>query len=560
MKYQNQKDIISPPNFIQIKKIENMLKNRKFVSIQICKYASMLALLVFVGYSCASEDSATSEDPTVEAPSSAKSITAFSFANPAITGTIDETAHTISLNFPGGINLTNLVATFTTTGASVTVGNVAQVSGTTPNDFSKTVIYTVTAKDGSKQNYTITPPNSADILGFTFEDSNYETYWELSGIKVGVNTYNNAPADLNFITGYPILPAGARITAFGNNEPSDYNSATGVTFTVTSANGQTTRTYTIKIPVYNKTTNPYGIYTPKQLAAVNNHLSDNFKLMNDITLPPVDGTQYPICDNYGGQGWEPIGYANSFFGTLDGDGHQVKNLTIKDRSGTETIGLIGSLGYTGVVKNLGLTSVNIVGKGITGALVALNGGGKVSYCYSTGKVSSVGVHNLTGHGVGGLVGYNTTYGSSYFGTVTNSYSTADVTGFNGNNVGGLVGFNDGGIVRNCYAKGSVLGTFTYGARGALIGKIASEVTNCYATGSTSGKGLIGLNYNSFGWANNSYWDKETTGKTTSDDGGTAVGKTTVAMKTSIPYDATWTSANWTFTAGQYPTLKGVGGQ
>jgi hypothetical protein len=65
-----------------------------------------------------------------------KAITAFSFAGPAATGTIDEGAKTISLNLPAGTKVAALVASFTvSTGAGVSVGSTAQVSGTTPNDF-----------------------------------------------------------------------------------------------------------------------------------------------------------------------------------------------------------------------------------------------------------------------------------------------------------------------------------------------------------------------------------------------------------------------------------------
>jgi hypothetical protein len=48
------------------------------------------------------------------------------------------------------------VANFTTTGASVSVGATAQVSGTTANDFTSPVDYTVTAADGSTVDYTVT--------------------------------------------------------------------------------------------------------------------------------------------------------------------------------------------------------------------------------------------------------------------------------------------------------------------------------------------------------------------------------------------------------------------
>ena len=531
-----------------------MSKKTKSTIVPFFKYATMLALFIVVGYSCSSDEPGKTEEPTVPA-STTKAITSFTFSNTAIKATIDETAHTIAITYPSGVNVTNLIAIFATTGAKVTIGTVAQVSGTTPNDFSKTLIYTVTAQDGSKQDYTITPPNSAAVLGFTFEGSNSEIYWELPALKEGVNTFYNAPANLDFITGSPVLPPGAELTEAGDNEASNYNS-TGFTFTITAADGKTKKTYTIKIPVYNKTTNPYGIYTPAQLWTPNLHLNDNFKLINDITMPAVDGTEYPIGEGYATMGFSPIGDFETFNGTIDGDNHVVKNLTIK-RNSTDDVAFVSTLGAKGVVKNLGLVSVKIEGGGTVGALVANNVGGTISRCYASGTVSSTGIQANTQ--VGGLVGINND-ANGIGGKLLNSYSTVNVSaaGPSASVVGGLIGYNYLCDVQNCYATGSVSGTYKYG--GALIGKNACEIMNCYATGNIKiGGGLVGFNFN-WSSAPNCFWDTQSTGQTASDDGGEAVGKKTVDMKTGTPYTSTWTSANWKFTAGQYPTLVGLGGQ
>jgi hypothetical protein len=87
-------------------------------------------------------------------PNSAKEIIAFKFTSPAAVGAIAGT--NINVTVPMGTDVTALVATFTTTGASVTVSGVPQVSGTTPNDFTNPVIYRVTATDASTQDYTVT--------------------------------------------------------------------------------------------------------------------------------------------------------------------------------------------------------------------------------------------------------------------------------------------------------------------------------------------------------------------------------------------------------------------
>lgn len=93
--------------------------------------------------------------------SSAKAITSYTLSltagSPVIaSGTITGTS--IAVTVPSGTDRTSMVAAFATTGTSVTVGTpaVAQVSGTTANDFTSPVVYTVTAADGSTATYTVT--------------------------------------------------------------------------------------------------------------------------------------------------------------------------------------------------------------------------------------------------------------------------------------------------------------------------------------------------------------------------------------------------------------------
>lgn len=106
---------------------------------------SLLMIALVAGCSSGSDSSA---------PSSAKAITAYSLAG--VAGVIDETAKTITVGVPYGTNLTTLVATFTTTGASVKVNTVVQISGTTANNLTNAVAYLVTAADGSTASYIVT--------------------------------------------------------------------------------------------------------------------------------------------------------------------------------------------------------------------------------------------------------------------------------------------------------------------------------------------------------------------------------------------------------------------
>ncbi|MCK9389474.1 MAG: DUF5018 domain-containing protein, partial [Sulfuritalea sp.] len=107
------------------------------------------------------------------APSSAKALTAYSIAGfPAVAGTISEAAKTVVVTMPFGTDLTALVATFTTTGASAKVGAAVQTSTATANNFTSPVAYLVTAADGTTATYTVTvavaPSSLKTITAYSF--------------------------------------------------------------------------------------------------------------------------------------------------------------------------------------------------------------------------------------------------------------------------------------------------------------------------------------------------------------------------------------------------------
>ncbi|MFC4301928.1 cadherin-like beta sandwich domain-containing protein [Cohnella boryungensis] len=111
-------------------------------------------------YKVTAENGSTNKAYTVTvtvAANTDKELTAFSFAglSPAVTGTISGT--NVSLTVPYGTDVRALAATFgSSAGSTVKVGSAAQVSGTTANDFTSPVTYTVTAQDGSTKDYTVT--------------------------------------------------------------------------------------------------------------------------------------------------------------------------------------------------------------------------------------------------------------------------------------------------------------------------------------------------------------------------------------------------------------------
>ena len=205
-----------------------------------------------------------------------------------------------------------------------------------------------------------------------------------------------------------------------------------------------------------------------------------------------------------GKGWQPIGTEEyPFTGTFDGQGHEIRDLFI-NRPDERNNGLFGKTYEGGVIEDIGVVNVTVIGDEHVGGLVAWNQGTTVSNCYSTGDVSG-------DDDVGGLVGWN------YDSTVSNSYSTCSVTG--NTDVGGLVGDNGGGTVRDSYSSGKVTGN------GGLVGY---------------GEGIV----------SNSFWDTETSGQATSDGG---IGKTTAEMQDIT----TFSGATWDIVAVANPTIRNL---
>jgi len=187
------------------------------------------------------------------APNSAKAVTAYSLAIPAggtATGTVDETAKTIAVTMPFGTNVTALVATFESTGGSVTVGGLPQVSGTTANNFATPVAYSVAATDGTTAAYTVTvavaPITGSAVTTFTVAGvagTVDESASTISVILPNGTDLNNLVA--SFTTTGASVKVGAAIQTSGttaNNFP------VPVIYTVTAADG-TSRIYTVTVTV-----------------------------------------------------------------------------------------------------------------------------------------------------------------------------------------------------------------------------------------------------------------------------------------------------------------------
>lgn len=137
------------------------------------------------------------------------------------------------------------------------------------------------------------------------------------------------------------------------------------------------------------------IYDAADLYAIRNNLEGNYIMMADIDLSEATA---PGGELDTGNGWEPI---QNFNGTLDGNGHYIKGLTIYGDPKARCVGLFGySPSYTKAkICNLGMVDVNIniVRDSSNGgyATAAVLGDGfdywtmaTIENCFVTGQISS----------------------------------------------------------------------------------------------------------------------------------------------------------------------------
>ncbi|GAB6085243.1 fibronectin type III domain-containing protein [Alkaliphilus crotonatoxidans] len=255
---------------------------------------------------------------------------------------------------------------------------------------------------------------------------------------------------------------------------------------------------------------PYIIKSKEQLNNIRYELTAHYRLGSNIDLE--------------NELWGPIGdMAVPFKGSLDGAGHEIKNLRI-DKENIDNIGFFGVTENV-VVKNLEINGVEVSARRYVGALVGQMKG-------TNSKIEEVSIKEGTVTGesyVGGLVGTaeagevrkantgltvtgNSSTGVNVGGLIGNasifiiqSYATGQVQS-SGQNAGGLVGYLNGNVGRitESYAAVNVNGTFNVGG---LVGNVNRTVTtfvpieNSFALGTVQGSGsyiggLVGRIYGS----------------------------------------------------------------
>ncbi|MDQ5920062.1 MAG: trimeric autotransporter adhesin [Pseudomonadota bacterium] len=176
--------------------------------------------------------------------SSDKAMTSYSING--VDGVI--TNQNISVTLPHGTNVTALIATFTATGTEVAIGGATQVSGVTSNNFTSSLVYTVTAEDNSTISYTVTvtvSPSSDKTI----------TAYSINGID-GVITGESIVVDMPNGTNVSALVAsftttGVRVSVNGITQISEStvnNFTNPLIYTVTANDGSTIK-YTVTVSV-----------------------------------------------------------------------------------------------------------------------------------------------------------------------------------------------------------------------------------------------------------------------------------------------------------------------
>ncbi len=289
----------------------------------------------------------------------------------------------------------------------------------------------------------------------------------------------------------------------------------------------------------------------------------DYYLTNDIDLSGVDwiplGLNYDIVYDDDGE-IESVSLTGedapqAFYGTLDGNGYSILNMTItpfteEEMSSYLSYGLFARFdsNTSGVAT---VTSLNIINYSITlegglsrfylGGLVGLVDDAVITNCTANGTISNpqsqveAGWEDIFGMGItetervyaGGLVGvfsYGTITGCNSAGTLS-SYSTGESVYF-----GGLVGQNKAGTINNSYSSANVYAKYAGGLVGYngyisteedyIAGTDSAQIYQCFATGYISGSlsypavagGLVGINETN-GYIDSSYATGDTNSRT-----------------------------------------------
>ena len=299
----------------------------------------------------------------------------------------------------------------------------------------------------------------------------------------GSNTYTALVAPQSVAAGTTFITCtftNGKVFVYKMKNATDWQAGGEYTYTVSLAAAKDLG-YTIESNGSYTVTSADGLMNIAEL--VNGGKSDiNITLDTDIDLT--------------GKNWTPIGtsFSNKYTGTFDGGGHTIKGLTVTTND--QFVGLFGSIGYAGTVKNVMMEDVQITSNRSSGFAGGVAGysDGTIENCSVSGSVSGT-VY------VGGVVG------AQWNGSITGCSSSATVKGTV--YVGGVAGqTNVGATLTACYATGNVIIEIAPKKNisgGGLVGMNGGKgVRACYATGNVTSTGSSTGNVHIFGLLGDNY--------------------------------------------------------
>ncbi len=338
-------------------------------------------------------------------------------------------------SFIGENNLSSAATTVYTDGAVTDINTLAgdlQGTITSVEDLKKAATYTGIGFDAAT--WTLTDGSYPLLAGMAYP---------IDGDGISVRTLpKKCVKDQSFETG-AISPLGRTVKIESSNPSAVTVEGTTlkfvglgsavITYTTDADAFSTGATLTQNITVEDMN---YNLATVEDLKNIANNLNGTYKLMNDIDL--------------GGEVWVPLG---TFTGSLDGQGHVIKNMKI-----TKTGNCIGffEVAKGATIQNLGFENANISGGyQDVGAIVGQLQASTVKNCYVANSYIQGGDH--TGAIVGlirNLEGQSEDDPNLVGGTVSNCISDAHVVSTY-YQAGGIVGVSRGGTVENCIFSGIV---------------------------------------------------------------------------------------------------------
>ena len=302
------------------------------------------------------------------------------------------------------------------------------------------------------------------LTGLSTENGNPD---EITPYDKGSNTYTAIVAPQSVAAGTAFITCtftNGKTLVYKMKNAADWQAGGEYTYTVSLAAAKDLG-YTIESNGSYTVTSADGLMNIAKL--VNGGKTDiNITLTADIDLT--------------GKNWTPIGtsFSNKYTGTFDGGGHTIKGLTVTTND--QFVGLFGSIGYAGTVKNVMMEDVQITSNPSSGFAGGVAGysDGTIENCSVSGSVSGT-VY------VGGVVG------AQWEGSITGCSSSATVKGMV--YVGGVVGQPNGNTITltACYATGNVIIEIAPKkniAGGGLVGMNAGSILACYATGNVTSTG------------------------------------------------------------------------